>query len=49
MRWKDRLILLGLSILGAFAFAVLALSRGEPVGAIWILIATLSIYLFGFI
>ena len=48
MRWKDRLILLGLSILGAFAFAVLALSRGEPVGAIWILIATLSIYMIGY-
>ncbi len=48
MSWKDRLILLGLSILGAFAFAVLALSRGEPVGAIWILIATLSIYMIGY-
>ena len=48
MSWKDRLILLGLSILGAFAFAVLALSKGEPVGAIWILIATLSIYMIGY-
>ncbi len=48
MRWKDRLILLTVSILGAFAFAVLALSRGESVGAIWLLIATLSAYIIGY-
>ncbi len=48
MRWKDRLILLGLSIVGAFAFAVLALSRGEPVGTVWLLTATLSAYIIGY-
>lgn len=35
MSWKDRLILLSVSIVGAIAFGVLALSRGEPVGAFW--------------
>ncbi|MDW8032615.1 MAG: carbon starvation CstA family protein [Aquificaceae bacterium] len=48
MTWKDRLVLLGLSILGGFAFAVLALSRGEPVGAVWLLIATLCLYTIGY-
>ncbi|MCS6998765.1 MAG: carbon starvation CstA family protein [Aquificaceae bacterium] len=48
MTWKDRLVLLGLSILGAVAFAVLALSRGEPVGAVWLLIATLCLYAVGY-
>jgi carbon starvation protein len=44
MSWKDRLILLIVSLIGAFAFAVLALRRGEPVGAVWFLIATICIY-----
>lgn len=48
MSWKDRLILLVVSIIGAVAFAVLALSRGEPVGALWLLIATLCIYFIGY-
>ncbi len=48
MTWKDRLILLAVSVLGAFAFAVLALSRGEPVGTIWLLIATLCTYIIGY-
>ncbi len=48
MTWKDRLILLGFSVLGAFAFGVLALSRGEPVGAVWLLIAALCIYIIGY-
>ncbi|QID32817.1 carbon starvation CstA family protein [Pampinifervens florentissimum] len=48
MTWKDRLILLGFSVLGAFAFGVLALSRGEPVGAVWLLIATFCAYIIGY-
>lgn len=48
MRWKDRLILIALSITGAVSLAVLALSRGEPVGAVWLLIATLCIYVIGY-
>ena len=30
--------------LGAFAFAYVALNRGESVGAIWIVIATVCVY-----
>lgn len=48
MTWKDRLILFAVSILGAIAFAVLALSRDEPVGAVWLLIATVCIYFIGY-
>ncbi|RME08606.1 MAG: carbon starvation protein A, partial [Aquificota bacterium] len=48
MTWKDRLILFAVSIIGAIAFAVLALSRDEPVGAVWLLIATLCIYFIGY-
>jgi carbon starvation protein len=33
-----------LATAGAFAFAVIALRRGEPVGAIWIVIATTCIF-----
>src|SRR5687768_8197596 len=29
---------------GALAFAVIALQRGEPIGAIWIVIATVCVY-----
>src|SRR5687768_12726733 len=35
---------LAFAILGAFAFAVIALGHGEPIGAIWIVIATVCIY-----
>ena len=48
MKPKDYLILGIVSLLGAFAFAVLALSRGERVGAVWILIAALCIYFIGY-
>ena len=48
MSWKDRLILLSVSIVGAIAFGVLALSRGEPVGAFWLLLATFCIYFIGY-
>lgn len=48
MSWKERLILIAVSIIGAFSFALLALSRGEPVGAIWLLIATLCVYIIGY-
>src|SRR5689334_2193690 len=34
--------------LGAFAFAYVALNRGEPIGAIWIVIATVCIYTIGY-
>ncbi|MCX8075670.1 MAG: carbon starvation protein A [Aquificaceae bacterium] len=48
MTWKDRLVLLFVSVVGAFAFGVLAISRGERIGAVWLLIATLCIYTIGY-
>ncbi|MFN3598736.1 MAG: carbon starvation CstA family protein [Aquificaceae bacterium] len=48
MTWKDRLILIVVSIVGAIAFGVLALSRGEPIGVVWLLIAILCIYFIGY-
>ncbi|MFN3975635.1 MAG: carbon starvation CstA family protein [Aquificaceae bacterium] len=48
MTWKDRLILLAASLIGAIAFGVLALARGESIGALWLLIATLCVYFIGY-
>ncbi|MDM7266651.1 MAG: hypothetical protein P3W89_003295 [Aquificaceae bacterium] len=48
MSWKDRLILLAVSVVGAIAFCVLALSRGESIGAFWLLLATFCIYFIGY-
>lgn len=36
------------SLTGAFAFAVIALNRGESIGAIWIVIAAVCVYLIAF-
>lgn len=33
---------------GAFAFAFIALHRGEPIGAIWIVIATICVFTIGY-
>ncbi|KIO47848.1 carbon starvation CstA family protein [Nitrosospira sp. NpAV] len=35
---------LAFAVLGAFAFAYVALNRGESIGAIWIVIATICVY-----
>ena len=35
---------LALASTGAFAFAFIALHRGESIGAIWIVIATVCVY-----
>jgi carbon starvation protein len=35
---------LAVAVVGAFAFAVIAVKRGEPVGAIWIITAALCVY-----
>lgn len=48
MKLKDYILLGLVSLVGAFAFAVLALSRGERVGAVWVLIAALCIYFIGY-
>lgn len=39
---------LSLSLAGAFAFGVIALNRGESIGAIWIVIAAVCIYLIAY-
>lgn len=36
------------SLTGASAFAVIALNRGEPIGAIWIVIAAVCVYLIAY-
>jgi carbon starvation protein len=48
MNLKDRLILVVLSIIFAFAFYVLAIYREEPVSAGWILLCALSLYILGY-
>ena len=44
-RLLDRLIFPLLAVLGAFALGTLALRRGEPISALWIVTAAVSIYL----
>ncbi len=42
---RSRLGWAGLSIVGAVALGVIALSRGEPVNALWLVVAALATYL----
>ena len=48
MKLKDKLILVVLSVVFAFAFYVLAIYRKEPVSAGWILLCALSLYILGY-
>lgn len=48
MNLKDRLILVALSLVFAFALYVLAIYREEPVSAGWILLCALSLYILGY-
>jgi len=48
MKLKDYLLLALVSLAGSFAFGVVALSRGERIGALWILIAAFCIYFIGY-
>jgi carbon starvation protein len=48
MNLKDRLILVVLSLVFAFAFYVLAIYKKEPVSAGWILLCALSLYILGY-
>jgi len=41
---KSKLLWFSISILGAFSLGLVALSRGEPVNAIWLVIAALCTY-----
>ena len=43
-----RLFWAALALLGAFAFAGIAIERGEPVNSFWLVIAAVSIYLVGY-
>ncbi len=43
-----RLLWAGVSILGAFAIADVALERGEPVNSFWLVVAAACIYLIGY-
>ena len=37
-----------LALLGASALAVVALSRGETINALWVVVAAISVYLIGY-
>ena len=41
---KTGLIWLAVALLGAFAFAMLAINRGEPVNAMWLVVAAICCY-----
>ena len=44
MTLRDKLISAAVTIVGAIAFGILALSRGEPVSAAWLVIAAVCVY-----
>ena len=44
----QRLVWAALAILGAYALGGIALNRGEPVNSLWLVVASVSIYLLGF-
>jgi carbon starvation protein len=44
MSMKNRLVWAAIAVLGAVALGVVALKRGEPVNAMWLVIAALCIY-----
>ena len=43
-RLKEWAIWIAVALAGAIAFAVVALNRGEPVNAIWLVVAAVSVY-----
>ncbi len=43
-RYKEKVLWLIVALVGAMAFATLALQRGEPVSAVWLVVAALSVY-----
>ena len=45
---QTKLLWGAIAVLGAVSFAIVALSRGEPVNAAWLVIASLCIYLIGY-
>ncbi len=43
-----RFVWAALALLGAYALAGIALNRGEPVNSLWLVVASVSVYLLGF-
>lgn len=48
MSTANRLLWAGIVIIGAIAFGIVALTRGEPVNAAWLVVAAVCIYLIAF-
>ncbi len=48
MQWMRTLVWLVISVVGAAAVGVIALTRGERIDAIWFIIASLCVYAIGF-
>ena len=46
--WQTRLLWIAVALLGAVAFAIVALNRGEAVNAAWLVTAAVCIYLIAF-
>ena len=46
--WGSNLIWLAISVFGAASLGVIALSRGEPINAIWLVAAAVSVYLIAY-
>ncbi len=44
MTLRDKLLSTAVAVVGAIAFGILALSRGEPVSAAWLVIAAVCVY-----
>jgi carbon starvation protein len=44
MALRDRLLWVGVALLGAISFGIVALTRGEPVNAAWLVIAAVCIH-----
>ncbi len=48
MKTQQKLIWALVAVLGAWAFGVLALNKGESINAVWLVIASVCIYLIGY-
>src|SRR5690349_11663696 len=44
MTIRDRMLWIGVVLLGVFSFGIIALTRGEPVDAAWLAVAAVCIY-----
>ncbi|ORB78198.1 carbon starvation CstA family protein, partial [Mycobacterium timonense] len=45
---RHRIVFAVIAVLGAIAWAVIAFARGEPVNAVWFVVAAICSYLIGF-